>query len=87
MKTIVKWHETDGFMHVELHKGADFGRAGIKFYNSVKVPAGLMFNIRFRARGNGKIWFGNGGVNINCGVKDGGYLGCLRLDDMKEFYV
>lgn len=37
--------------------------------------------------GNGRIWFGNGGVNINCGVKDGGYLGCLRLDDMKEFYV
>ena len=37
--------------------------------------------------GNGKIFFGNGGVNINCGVKDGGYLGCLRLDDMKEFYV
>ena len=37
--------------------------------------------------GSGRIWFGNGGVNINCGVTDGGYLGCLRLDDMKEFYV
>ena len=37
--------------------------------------------------GNGKIYFGNGCVNINCGVKDGGLLGCLRLDDMKEFYV
>ena len=37
--------------------------------------------------GNGRIWFGNGGVNINCGVKDGGYLGCLRLDDMKEYYI
>ena len=37
--------------------------------------------------GNGKIYFGNGCVNINCGVKDAGLLGCLRLDDMKEFYV
>lgn len=37
--------------------------------------------------GDGKIYFGNGCVNINCGVKDGGLLGCLRLDDMKEFYV
>ena len=39
------------------------------------------------AGGSGKIYFGNGAVNINCGVKDGGLLGCLRLDDMKEFYV
>lgn len=37
--------------------------------------------------GNGRIFFGNGCVNINCGVRDGGLLGCLRLDDLKEFYV
>ena len=64
MKTIVKWNEADGFMHVELQKGADLGRAGIKFYNSVKVPAGLKFDIRFRARGNGKIWFERGNSSI-----------------------
>ena len=39
------------------------------------------------AGGSGKIYFGNGAVNVNCGVKDGGLLGCLRLEDMKEFYV
>ena len=57
MKTIVKWNEADGFMHVELHKGADFGRATIKFYNSVKTPCGLKFQIRFRAKGSGRIMF------------------------------
>jgi serine/threonine protein phosphatase 1 len=40
----------------------------------------------------GKIWYDKKhnydkiGVDCGCGFEDG-YLGCLRLDDMKEFYV
>lgn len=40
----------------------------------------------------GKIWYDKKhnydkiGVDCGCGFDDG-YLGCLRLDDMKEFYV
>lgn len=36
-----------------------------------------------------RIWnIGNGKIGIDCGACfKGGQLGCLRLDDMKEFYV
>ncbi len=37
--------------------------------------------------GNGKIFYGNGSINIDCGEARGGTVGCLRLDDGKEFYV
>lgn len=37
--------------------------------------------------GDGKIFYGNGSIAIDCGEARGGTIGCLRLDDMKEFYV
>ena len=37
--------------------------------------------------GNGKIFFGNGSIAIDCGEARGGTVGCLRLDDLKEFYI
>lgn len=37
--------------------------------------------------GDGKIFFGNGSIAIDCGEARGGTIGCLRLEDMKEFYV
>jgi serine/threonine protein phosphatase 1 len=37
--------------------------------------------------GNGKIFFGNGSIAIDCGEARGGTVGCLRLNDMKEYYV
>lgn len=37
--------------------------------------------------GNGKIFYGNGSIDIDCGEARGGRIGCLRLDDGKEFYV
>ena len=37
--------------------------------------------------GDGKIFFGNGSIAIDCGEARGGTVGCLRLEDMKEFYV
>ena len=35
----------------------------------------------------GKIFKKNNFVVIDCGAAMGGQLGCLRLDDMAEFYV
>lgn len=37
--------------------------------------------------GDGRIFYGNGSINIDCGEARGGTIGCLRLNDMKEFYV
>jgi serine/threonine protein phosphatase 1 len=37
--------------------------------------------------GDGKIFYGNGSIAIDCGEARGGTIGCLRLDDGKEFYV
>ena len=35
-----------------------------------------------------KIWYNDGRIDIDCGsCFTGGKLACLRLDDMKEFYV
>jgi len=33
------------------------------------------------------IWFGDNRIGIDCGAVFGYKLGCLRLNDMKEFYV
>ncbi len=37
--------------------------------------------------GGGKIFFGNGSIAIDCGEARGGTVGCLRLNDFKEYYV
>ena len=37
--------------------------------------------------GDGRIFYGNGSIAIDCGEARGGTIGCLRLEDMKEFYV
>ncbi len=37
--------------------------------------------------GDGKIFYGNGSIAIDCGEARGGTVGCLRLEDGKEFYV
>ena len=36
---------------------------------------------------HGKIYRGEYGILVNCGVAFGEPLGCLRLEDGKEFYV
>lgn len=37
--------------------------------------------------GSGKIERGVGSIFLDCGVEKGGKLGCLRLEDGKEFYA
>ena len=36
---------------------------------------------------HGRIWKGNGHIAIDCGAVFDGRLGCLRLEDLQEFYV
>ncbi len=37
--------------------------------------------------GDGRIFYGNGSINIDCGNMRGGRLACLCLDDGREYYV
>lgn len=37
--------------------------------------------------GKPKIYYKNNNINIDCGAAFGGRLACLRLDDLKEFYI
>ncbi len=37
--------------------------------------------------GDGRIFFGNGTIDIDCGCMRGGRLGCLCLENMKEYYI
>ena len=37
--------------------------------------------------GDGKIFYGNGSINVDCGAMRGGKLGCLCLDNGKEYYI
>lgn len=37
--------------------------------------------------GADRIFYGNGTILIDCGLGRGGRLGCLRLEDGREFYV
>lgn len=37
--------------------------------------------------GNNKILYGENSIHIDCGAAFGGVLGCIRLEDGKEFYV
>lgn len=46
------------------------------------VPTGLI-----DPRSAGRIFQGNGHIALDCGNGWGGALGCLRLEDMAEFYV
>ena len=45
------------------------------------VPTGLI-----EPGYGGRIWQGNGHIALDCGNGHGGVLGCLRLEDMAEFY-
>ena len=37
--------------------------------------------------GDGKIFYGNNSIDIDCGEARGGAIGCLRLEDGREFYI
>ena len=57
-----------------------------KYYDDVTVVVGHNPTTEENG-GDGKIFYGNGSIAIDCGEARGGTIGCLRLDDGKEFYV
>jgi serine/threonine protein phosphatase 1 len=70
----------DEFINCDLSKNDLFKEYTVIFGHSPTYP---MQNIKPMT-----IWHSIGKIGIDCGVCfSGGQLGCLRLDDMKEFYV
>lgn len=65
--TAVTWEEKEGFMRISLKGGAAEGRAGIRFFNTARNPAGLNFHLRMRMRGKGKVEFERTGTGIRSG--------------------
>ena len=61
----------------------------IPYYDDKFVVTGHTPTLAIKGNPNpGYIYMKNNHINIDCGcVFDSGNLGCLRLDDMKEFYV
>ena len=57
-----------------------------KYFDNVTVVVGHNPTTEENG-GNGKIFFGNGSIAIDCGEARGGTIGCIRLDDLKEYYV
>ena len=57
-----------------------------KYYDDITVVVGHNPTTEENG-GDGKIFYGNGSIAIDCGEARGGTIGCLRLDDGKEFYV
>ncbi len=80
-----KSRELDSYDTEELiHNAPDWSK--IYFENKTLV-VGHTPTVEINPSSKGKIWSLNGTVAIDCGVAHGLPLGCLRLDDMKEFYV
>ena len=57
-----------------------------KYFDDVTIIVGHVPTTEDNG-GDGRIFYGNGSIAIDCGEARGGTIGCLRLDDMKEFYV
>ena len=57
-----------------------------KYFDDVTVIVGHNPTTEDNGR-DGRIFYGNGSIAIDCGEERGGTIGCLRLDDGKEFYA
>lgn len=57
-----------------------------KYFDGVTVVTGHTPTTEI-TDGQGSIFYGNGSIDIDCGLKDGGRLACLCLDNGKEYYV
>ncbi len=65
---------------------AFFGDSPVKKINGFTVVVGHRDDLR-EFRKDTEIYHGDGYIAIDCGLARGGRLGCIRLDDGKEFYV
>lgn len=58
----------------------------VAYFDNVTVITGHKPVDKFGGE-RGKIFYGNGSILIDCGAGHGNTLGCLRLEDGKEFYA
>lgn len=58
-----------------------------KYFNDATIIAGHVPTYKVDGAESGKIYHGEYGILVDCGAAFGEPLGCLRLEDMKEFYV
>lgn len=61
--------------------------ADAEYFEGVTLIAGHTPTYEVSGAESGKIYRGEYGILINCGVAFGEPLGCLRLEDGKEFYA
>jgi len=58
-----------------------------KYFKTTKLIVGHTPTSFIRVGSSAVIYQKNNLIDVDCGVSFGGRLGCLRLDDGKEFYV
>lgn len=58
-----------------------------RYFEDKTIITGHTPTILIDEKSNDKIWYGDGHIAIDCGAGWDGALGCLCLDDMKEYYV
>ena len=58
-----------------------------KYFSDAALIAGHTPTYEISGAEHGKIYRGEYGILVNCGVAFGESLGCLRLEDGKEFYA
>lgn len=58
-----------------------------RYYNNAYLVTGHTPTVNIGEEYKGRIYRANGHIAIDCGAGYGMPLGCIRLDDFKEFYV
>ncbi len=80
-----KSREMDDYDVEELvHECPDWSKV---YFDNKTLVVGHTPTVEINPSSKGKIWKLNGTIAIDCGAAYGLPLGCLRLDDMEEFYV
>ena len=67
-----------------LYERTDYGK---RYYKDKYLVTGHVPTCNIDPAYDGKIYMANGHIAIDCGAGHGKALGCIRLDDFKEFYV
>lgn len=67
-----------------IEESPDFGRI---YFQRKTLVTGHKPTVEINPSYKGKIFNLNGHIDLDCGAAYGLPLGCLRLDDMREFYV
>ena len=67
-----------------LYERTDYGK---RYYADKYLITGHTPTFLINPAYEGRIYIGNGHIAVDCGVCHGKNLGCIRLDDLAEFYV